>query len=244
MIDLVKTFVSRKPIIGMIHLAGDTVDQKIWRARDEIGIYRDNGVDGIIVEDYHGDKHDVHACLKEIELHKEILGNMRLGINLLYNPYSSFMFANATGADVSFVQFDNVNSPPLDYSRYNLARNSFDKRPPVLGGVRFKYQPETGRSLEDDLSEAMSRCDIIVTTGKGTGIETPLQKLMDFKKIMGAFPLFVGAGLNANNAYEQLSVVDGAIVGSYFKREGYTANSVDLKRVQEIIKIRNSLLKA
>ena len=38
----------------------------------------------------------------------------------------------------------------------------------------------------------------------------------------------------ASNVYEQLSVADGAIVGSYFKN-GNTENPVDAKRVRELM---------
>jgi uncharacterized protein len=236
-----KLFENKKPIIGMIHLAGNDSAEKIERAIEEIKIYRNNGVDGIIVEDYHGSKYDVHSCLERIGKDKSILGNLVLGINLLCNPYSSFMMANSPEDRASFVQFDNINSSGLDEGRYNVAR-AINRGTKVFGGVRFKYQRETGRSLEEDIAEAMARCDVIVTTGSGTGVETPIQKLKDFKKIAGEFPVFVGAGLNAKNAYEQLSVADGAIVGSYFKFGEKTENNLDVERVREIVGIRNKVL--
>ena len=88
----------------------------------------------------------------------------------------------------------------------------------VLGGVRFKYQPVlSGRSEAEDLRLAMDRCDAIVATGDGTGKATPLDKLCRFRRLIGDFPLVVGAGVTAETVGESLQVCDGAIVGSWFK---------------------------
>ena len=107
----------------------------------------------------------------------------------------------------------------------------------VLGGIRFKYKRETGNPLEVDLAEGVSRCEAIVTTGDGTGVETPIDKLRMFKKYLVNFPLIVGAGVTAQNAYEQLRVADGAIVGSYFKPDGDTQEPVDRKRVRDFMDV-------
>ena len=93
------------------------------------------------------------------------------------------------------------------------------------------------RCLEVDLAEAMPRCEAIVTTGSGTGIETPTQKLRDYKRLLGEFPLIVGAGVNLQNVYEQLQICDGAIVGSYFKPQGNTHLPIDRQLVRNLIDI-------
>ncbi len=51
------------PIIGMIHLAGN---DPVKRALEEIAIYEEEGVDGVIVENYHGSKMDVVKTLEEL----------------------------------------------------------------------------------------------------------------------------------------------------------------------------------
>ena len=122
-------------------------------------------------------------------------------------------------------------------NRYLSLRQSEDyKDLCIFGGIRFKYTELTGKTLEEDLRDGMSRCEVIVTTGKGTGIPTPKEKLEEFRRIMGKdYPLIVGSGVNADNVYEQLGIADGAIVGSFLKN-GYTENSVDGKRVAELMK--------
>lgn len=80
----------------------------------------------------------------------------------------------------------------------------------------------------------MNLCDAVVVTGAGTGKETPLDKIKAFRKILGDFPLIIGAGLTADNI-EQMQYADGAIVGSYFKPSGVTTAKVDRLLVKEFM---------
>ena len=102
----------------------------------------------------------------------------------------------------------------------------------VLGGVRFKYQPvHSGKPLDYDLKVGMQRCDAIVVTGEGTRINTDIEKIREFRQIIGDFPLIVGAGMTIDTCTEQLSIADGAIVGSWFKEGGFTRKPVSSERV-------------
>jgi len=210
----------------MIHLAGEGLGEKIRRAREEIDIYGGEGVDGAIIEDYHCYDEELEEVLKKINPSRY---NLVLGINSLRHPELSIERANHFGE--RFVQFDNVLG--LE-DRYVIDRSNHPEIV-VLGGVRFKYTPPTGRSLDEDIAEGKQRCDTIVTTGEGTGIETPITKIISFRKRLGDVPLIVGAGVNSENIYEQLTIADGAIVGSYFKPNGDTTLPVDRKRVKDLM---------
>ena len=51
--------------------------------------------------------------------------------------------------------------------------------------------------------------------------------------------MIIGAGLTPDNAYEQLRIADGAIVGSYLKKDGIAKNKVDrirVKRLMDVVK--------
>jgi len=219
-----------KSIIGMIHLAGNTSKERIQRALEELAIYQEEGINGAIIEDYHGPAEDIWKTLKETQ---EYDYKIILGINNLRNPYANF-YASKLGA--KFVQFDSVQSDHIDIHCYERLRNE-NPELIVFGGIRFKYTSPSGNSLEQDLNEGTSRCDAIVTTGEGTGIETPTEKLIQFKNYLKDFPLIVGAGLNTENAYEQLKIADGAIVGSSFKPNKNTLLPVDKYLVRELIDI-------
>ena len=226
--DFSELFNVKKPIIGMIHLAGRDEKEKIDRALEEISIFEEEGVSGAIVEDYHGSIEDIRNVLKKTSRRKM---KLVVGVNALGHPCLGFNLADEFGA--GFIQFDSVQTRDLDLAYYNKSREKYPNIC-VLGGIRFKYKRMTGNSLEEDLAEGMPRCDAVVTTGEGTGIETPTEKLRDFKRILGSFPLVVGAGVNLKNVYEQLEIADGAIVGSYFK--SYDTNEkVIRERVSELM---------
>lgn len=221
-----KLFLVNKPIIGMIHLAGNGLNEKINRALMELEIFQEEGIDGAIVEDYHANSLDLIESLGEISKRK---WNIRLGINWLTNPRAVFSTANDYGA--SFVQLDSVQGS-LD--KYAGQRKEFPGLV-VLGGIRFKYQPISGKSLIEDIEEGKPRCDAVVTTGEGTGIETPIRKLKQFRELLGDFPLISGAGVDLSNIHEQLQAADSVIIGSYFKPHKDTYLPVDRIKVRDIM---------
>ncbi len=230
-------FGNGKIVLGMIHLAGKNSDEKVKRALEEIKIYEEEDLDGAIVEDYHGSLIDVEETLKILYKNNSI--KIKVGINTLKNSYLSLELADRYGAD--FVQFDTIQASAgseNNHQRFNEnLYNSLREKYPhicVFGGVRFKYIPPTGKTLEEDILDGISKCDAIVTTGSGTGIETPIEKLRDFRKIMKDFPLIVGAGVNDKNISEQMDIADGAIIGSYIK-DYDTQAKVQKERVRKLV---------
>jgi len=229
--DFKTLFPVSKPVIGMIHLAGSSPEQKLWRALRELTVYEEEGLDAAIIENYYGEVEDVMTALSASKGQNFTIVR---GINVLDNPYFALDMAGLYGA--KFVQIDSVQTPDLNLKQYDSLREGH-RNLVVLGGIGFKYTPPTGNSLEVDLRDGRSRCEAIVTTGPGTGVETPLEKLKQYREIMGDFPLISGAGVTPQNVYDQLQVVDGIIVGSYFKAEERTENVVERQRVKSLMNI-------
>lgn len=228
-----EVFGNKKPIIGMIHLAGENETDVVNRAIDEITIYEQEGFDAALVEDFHGNVRDVLNTFERIrELKKEKEFNLIFGVNLLRNPYLGFEIADEYGA--KFVQFDSVQKQDLDVPKYTSYRIKFPDIA-VLGGIRFKHKPSyTGNSLEKDIKDGKNRCEAIVTTGNATGAETPIGKLEEFREILGAYPLLAGSGVNESNIRAQMKYVNGVIVGSYLK-DYNTQNRVMRTCVRELV---------
>ena len=63
------------------------------------------------------------------------------------------------------------------------------------------------------------------------------KEIAEFKKHLGNYPLVIGAGLTLDNAYTQLMMGDGAIVGSSVKEEGLAQNLVDRVAVRDLSQI-------
>lgn len=227
-----REILSKTTVLGMIHLAGR---KPVKRALEEMAIFEEEGIDGAIVENYHGTIEDVIKTLREISRSKT---SIKIGVNVLPNEYQlSLVVADAYAAD--FVQLDHVAGAYTkgsldfeDYARYKLRYPTIV----VLGGVWPKfYTPIPGSDLKTDLKLGAQRAEAVVVTGAATGLETPIEKIREFREIIGPHPLVVGAGLTPENAYEQLMLADAAIVGSCLKPYKDTERRVDRTRVRDLM---------
>lgn len=214
---IAEIFKTRKPIIGMLHLKGEDDGKILERMDKELHLMLDNKVDCVLVENYFGTPLQAEQALKYIS---EKYPDICYGINLLHDDAMAFELAEKYHA--KFIQLDSVAGHLTEEEDKKFQEFIEKARETcgafVLGGVRFKYQPyKSGRRLDEDLAMGMKRCDGVVVTGDATGQETNMEKITSFRRMIGDFPLFVGAGMTPENAGEQLAVADGAVVGSYFK---------------------------
>ena len=224
------------PIFGMIHLAGK---DPVRRALDEISLFEEEGISGAIIENYYGSMEDVVKTLEETAISLTL--KIPRGVNILPNEFEkAFFLAHRYGAD--FIQLDHVagtytNGERFDVALYDRYRQNYSDVL-VLGGVWPKYYtPIAGSNLETDLRVGMERVDAIVVTGAGTGKETPIEKIGTFRKVLGDHPLIIGAGVTPANAYQQLSLADGAIVGTALKVGNETCNKIDRAKVRDLMAV-------
>jgi hypothetical protein len=231
-----------KPIFGMIHLSQDeTTGDVINRALEEMQILEEEGVDGVIIENYHGSVEEVKTVFSEL---KDFFATTKLliGINILPNEFEvALKLANEVGAQ--FIQLDYVSGTyksgsfpmfvPLE--EYKIARAKYPHIK-VLGGVWPKYYTPVNTSLlSNDVKAGVVLSDAVVVTGAGTGKETPLDKIKEFRRLCETHPLIIGAGLGSSNVKEQLTIADGAIVGSCFKPAGKTTKKIKRELVKEFM---------
>jgi hypothetical protein len=224
-----------KPIMAMLHLKGDNRDDILARAIREADIYAAGGVDAMIVEDYYGDSDDVERVLAVLERERP---HYIIGVNVLDNFAKSYELAAQYHA--KFMQVDSVcgHLHPDDEPAYFAMIDGYRHTGTVavIGGVRFKYQPYlSGRSLADDLAIGRQYCDAIAVTGAGTGLDTDMQKIHEFRAILADFPLVIGAGMTAAQVADKLTIADAAIVGSTFKDTRKDAGEVSAAHVQEFM---------
>lgn len=232
---ILSCFTNRKPVIGMIHTKGTDDDDVMRRAKEEIAVYEENGVDGVMAETYFGDFGKVVKVLDYIANRRR---TVPYGVNCLNFDMMSFELANRYRCD--FLQIDSVvgHVKPRDEASLAAFLQTYRSRcgAYVMGGVRFKYQPVlSGNTLEDDLKTAMTRCDAVCVTGEGTGMETSTEKIRRFREGLGDFPLFVCAGVTPKSVAEQLRYADGAVVGSYFKDTYKDTGDVCAGHVRELM---------
>lgn len=242
---LTETFATAKPILGMLHLAGESPAAKLVQAEEEARIMAGEGVDGLVVENYFGDADDVERVLER--LCGLDLGT-KIGVNVLRDDTRAFALAKRY--PVSFIQVDSVagHLPPEDDAVFaeDFAARRAGVPSLLLGGVRFKYQPVlSGRPEEEDVRLGAARCDGLVVTSDATGQPTDMDKVARFRAATGGtVPLLIGAGLTEANAAEQLVHADGAIVGSWFKHDHKDTGRVDAVHVARLMRAVRGLRSA
>ncbi|MBT1157202.1 hypothetical protein J1C56_16520 [Aminobacter anthyllidis] len=232
-----ETFTTPKPILGMLHLAGDGPEAKLAQAEEEARIMAGEGVDGLVVENYFGDAEDVERVLER--LFGVDLGT-KIGVNVLRDNIRAFALAKRY--PVAFIQVDSVAGHLPTEADAPFAADLAARRTSVpallLGGVRFKYQPIlSGRPEAEDVRIGAARCDGLVVTSDATGQPTDMDKVARFRSATGgSVPLLIGAGLTENNAAEQLAEADGAVVGSWFKHDHKDTGRVESSHVARLMR--------
>ncbi|QWT17559.1 membrane biogenesis protein [Collinsella sp. zg1085] len=230
-----RIFTVAKPIIGMLHLKGENHTGVLERAKRELELYVQGGVDAVIVESYFGSYNNMVDVLEYLEQQQYPLS---YGVNCLNVDVMGFELALAYAA--KFVQLDSVvghiqpRDEPALAAFLHLYRARYSGA--VLGGVRFKYQPLlSNHTVEEDLATAQMRCDAVCVTGNATGQETSQEKISHFRVALGAFPLIVGAGVTAENVAANLRMADGAIVGSFFKDTYQDDGELSLEHIRQFM---------
>jgi len=228
-----RLFPTGKPVFGMLHLGGESPEDRVETALREASIMDDAGFDAVIVENYFGDVRDVEAVLEAMS---GATLRCRVGINVLGDTERAFVLAARYRAD--FIQVDSVcgHLHPEEDAAYGrrLSELRVISDAVLLGGVRFKYMPvRSGRSEAEDLRIGRERCDAIVVTSDATGKPTDIGKVRRFRDVLGPeTPLLIGAGLTPENVAERFSVADGGIVGSWLKDNHQDNGRISPKHVE------------
>jgi membrane complex biogenesis BtpA family protein len=260
-------FSVRKPIIGMLHLdylAGQPeyrgFEYTLSRALFDLYNLQDGGIDGILIENWKEYTTTPEAnpqnvdCMLEISKELAKRARVPLGINVLNNDYkAAFKIAKEIGA--KFVQLDVF----VDKVRTEFEFNPYTKQNPfdVIVDPKdvLKYKPESialfvfiqpkhyvllekDKPIELSARQAIeNKADAVIVTGERTGIAPSIEKIRKVKQAIENYPVGIGSGFSSKNARYYLPEVDFVIVGTDLKYEGETDNPVDIRRVEEIIKI-------
>jgi len=255
-------FEATKPIIGMVHLPplpgspsykNQRIDQISEGAVQEAKALEGGGVDGLIVENL-GDAPylKTNVGLETVSAMTLITSNVieavkiPVGVNILRNDVKAalavayvtggrFIRANVFTDTVLTDQGIIEPSAPelLRYRRFLGA-----ERVKVFADVHVKHGVLLSlKPIEQSAVDAAYRglADALIVTGARTGVEPDLE---DLKRVKGAVPdtpVLVGSGASKENIVKLLEYADGAIVGTYFKKDGITANRVDKGRVKSFM---------
>lgn len=258
-------FKTEKPIIAMLHLKalpGDpNYDEKrgmawiIEEAQKDLEALQIGGVDAVMFSNESSLPylHDVEsittACMARIigELRTEITSPF--GVNVLWDPSASIDLAVATGA--LFVREIFTGVYASDFGLWDTNCGKVIRHRNAIGGsnirLLFNIVPEAATYLGKRSIQQIAKSTVFNThpdglciSGLTAGEVTPKSILEEVKKVVQDIPIFANTGVCMDNIEQQLSIVDGAIVGTAFKRDGYIWNEVDVERVKLFMaKVRN-----
>lgn len=230
-----KIFRKEKPIIAMLHVFDGEKQQQIVQALQDLEKLHPL-VDGVIVENYDCGHFDTNVATEEIakvllEITEAVMkiATIPVGLNVLPNNYEkAFRIARKTGA--RFVQLDHVTGEFVGCRSVNpkdlLAVRRRYPRIALLGGIHPKYYDlvDLHTPITESAMNAKVLADAVVVTGEYTGEAARIEDLRIVKQMIEEHPLIIGSGLSAENAETQLSIADGAIVGTAFKKRGVRQN--------------------
>jgi len=240
-----ETFNTNKPIIAMCHfkaLPGDPGYDKaggmkkvVEAARHDLLALQEGGVDAVMFSNefslpYLTDVHTVTvAAMARVigELMDDI--EVPYGVNVLWDPKRSLDLAAAV--DAKFVREIFTGVYASDFGLWNTNCGEAVRHQHAIGAenvkLLFNIVPEAAKYLADrDLvSVAKStvfnaKPDGLCVSGLTAGAETDAQLISLVKQTVPQTAVFANTGVRMENVEEQLSIADGAVVGTAFKVDG------------------------
>ncbi|TKS70384.1 hypothetical protein D9C73_004453 [Collichthys lucidus] len=267
-------------VIGMVHvkalpgtpLGCMKMSQITEEACKEAAIYRDAGIDGLIIENMHDIPYsfsvgpEVCACMTAVcAAVRSVCPSMPLGVQILSAAnQQALAIALASGSVFTPIMFF---STCLDFIRaegFVFSHVADEGLLNACAGDLLRYRKQIGaehvqiftdikkkhssHALTSDVSieETARAAEFFLSDGLIiTGTATGVQA--DPRELRDvsqsvSIPVLIGSGVTHDNMERYLDA-NGMIIGSHFKEGGHWANGVDPERVKRFMGKRRDLLK-
>jgi membrane complex biogenesis BtpA family protein len=254
-------FNSPKPVIGVIHVGAlpgtprgsRSVKELVGQARDEARVYRECGVDGVIVENMHDVPYlkgevgpEIVAAMTAIGVEVKSECKLPVGIQILAGANIEAM-AVAHAAGLDFIRAEGyayahvadegiIEASAAKLLRYRKMIGA--ERVQVWADVKKKH---SAHAITADVSLGQTAetvefmdADCVIVTGSVTG-EAPKVADVQEAKSHCHLPVMLGSGINELNIDQFYDEADGFIIGTYFKVDSLWSNTVDPARVTQFI---------
>ncbi len=253
---------TEKAIIAMCHMQampGDPgydgqkgMDWVIKNMYDDLIALQNGGVDSVMFSNEFSLPYMTKVDTITVASMATAIGELKryikipFGVNVLWDGEKTLDLAKACGADFVREIYSGVYASDFgmwntDFGRVARHRKSID-----AGNVKliFNILPEAAKYLADrDIVEIAKstvfncKADALCVSGLTAGSETNSQILKRVKDAVPDTVVLANTGCRPDTIEAQLSVADGAVVGTTFKVEGKFENGVDEKRVREFMSI-------
>jgi uncharacterized protein len=254
-------FTHPKPVIGVIHVGAlpgtprgeKSVAELVREAKEEARIYRECGVDGLIIENMHDVPYLKGEVGPEIVAAMTAIGGevkgecgLQVGIQVLAGANIEAM-AVAHAANLDFIRAEGyayahvadegiIEASAAKLLRYRKMIGA--ERVQVWANVKKKH---SAHAITADVSLGQTAetiefmgADCVIVTGSVTG-EAPQVADVKEAKTHCRLPIFLGSGISESNIDQFYNEADGFIIGSYFKVDGHWSNTVDPTRVTQFV---------
>jgi uncharacterized protein len=259
--DVKDHFGRETPLVGMVHLPplpgspgwGGSMARVLDRARSDAEALVEGGMDGVLVENF-GDlpfrpgrvgAETVAAMALAVAAVRTVVGDRPVGVNVLRNDAESGI-GLAAAAGASFLRV-NVHVGVMFSDQGILegrAHETLRRRAALvpelllLADVLVKHAvPPPGIDPAVAAKDLRQRglADVLVVSGARTGAPVDPIRLRAVRDAGPDAPVWIGSGLEPENAEELLKGAHGAIVGSTLQREGRPGGGVELERVRRLV---------
>ena len=254
-------FPHSKPVIGVVHVgalpgtprASVGVAELGRLAREEARVYRECGVEGIIVENMHDVPYLKGAVGPEIVAAMAIIGSevktesgLPVGVQILAGANVEAM-AVAHAAGLDFIRAEGyAYAHVADEGLIEASAAKLLRYRKLIGAEHVQVwtdvkKKHSAHAITADVSLGQTAetvefmgADCVIVTGSVTG-EAPQLKDVQEAKSNCHLPVFLGSGISENNIEQFYEEADGFIIGSAFKIDGLWSNTVDPNRVTQFV---------
>ena len=253
-------FGSRKPVIGMIHLAAmpgtplfddqSGVAGMLAAARADLAALQAAGFDAVMFGNENDRPYEFAVDTATTATMAFVIGQLRgeitvpFGVNVLWDPMSTIALAAATGAAFAREIFTGTYASDMgpwnpDAGKAMRYRDRLGRRDlAMLYNVSAEFAHSLdARSLPDRARSAVfsSIPDAVLVSGQITGEAAELSDMEAVKAVLPATPVLANTGVKHATVADILRVADGCIVGSSLKVDGDTWNPVDPDRAADFM---------
>ncbi len=256
-----------KKLIAMVHVLplpgtpkyGGSVQNIIDKALEEAEIYRNAGVDAIMIENMHDVPylkrevgHEISTMMALIAEKIKSATKLPVGMQILAGANIAAISAAHT-AGIDFIRAEGfVFGHVADEGFFESDAGELMRYRKKIGAEKIRVftdikKKHSSHSITADTSvvETAKAAEFFITdgviiTGSATGEAASVVDIVEVKKNVKC-PVLIGSGLTTENIEKYFNFADGFIVGSYFKRDGYWANEIDTSRVNKFVEKFNGL---
>ena len=253
---------TEKAIIAMCHMQampGDPyydkekgMDYVLETTYHDLKALQDGGVDAIMFSNEFSLPYLTDVRTETVAAMARVIGELMphikvpFGVNVLWDGSKSLDLAVATGARFVREIFTGVYAS--DFGLWNTNYGKVARHRTEIGAenvkLLFNIVPEAAKYMAPrDVVEIAKttvfncRADSLCVSGLTAGAETDSQILAKVKSAVPDTVVFANTGCRPSNIEQQLSIADGAVVGTTFKVDRKFENEVDVRQVVEFMDI-------